>query len=321
MSFSTELYTQWNTDTVYEFDDNCILIPFGIKTVEYKNARINFNVLCVLTNDKSKNEHELIVYKFIKLYSFVFCDSTPLFDLFNEKLNIGVEIDYNKALLKQTKSLNNSINFSDVSFGLYFPENPLLDISYRSLYLKTNDKECDYFVWFLDNFSDSNWNIQYSTEKIFHREYQKIVKLCTLLEVVIGHSENCTNASICPLCNKPFIHRRMSEKAWLRQSLDNIINSSDTVESYIPLINIMREIRNKTSHDINFSKAGYINRDPGITTILQEYAIKNFENDESALSYIMINGYLVVKYLLLYKLYSIRYFPKLSNLNIYSTSA
>jgi hypothetical protein len=321
MPFYTTILSQRSPTTIYKVDgDNIVLIPAGpFKKDDNHGGYTLFDAINFYTNSKTKEEHIKILRRFVIIYSFLLKDyPIHMFDEGGLTNHIETTSYDNVPINLETGRIK--VDFDDMVNHIYHANKPLGKISLSELYKSTNDNYLDFFVLFLDPVAYRG-PINYSPDYfIFNRSYLRIVNYITLLEIIIGHADNCEEIiSECKVCGKePYRHRKGSENDWLKKYLSCVVQNSELEKSYFDLINFAKKIRHKTTHDGKLPTSKYILQDTQFEEYGFDRSVKEYKDNDHALFSIVISIGQVTHYLMLNYFYKLTQFFPLKTLKVAS---
>jgi len=151
--------------------------------------------------------------------------------------------------------------------------------------------------------------------------YWQVVSYVTILESTLGHPANCAENTPCPTCGKQRVHRAGTEREWRRQHFESIGMKEDVKGEYLRIIETAySEIRHPTAHAGDIPVPQYI---PvvGEETYDVTRSAMEFGTDMHALDSLIYSVRAVTRYLLLYRLFGLRLFPRLPTYHVKHISA
>ena len=321
MPFYTQILSQHSPTSIYDIDDgNILLIPAGPfkKHDEYGGWRL-FDSINFFTRSETKDEHIKILRRFCVTYSFILNDE-PIFMFDRGELTNHIETDTLQQVPINYENGCHKMDFDNILGQIYFMNKPEGKVSFKELFKSTDDEFLDYFILFLDPVAYRG-HIYYSTDYlIFDRAYLQIVNYITLLEIIIGHDEECNDViGECKSCGKKGIrHRKGSENQWIKNYLNSTIQNETLEKSYFEIITFARDIRHKTTHQGKLPTAKYIMQN----TSFEEYGFdrsKNeYKDDIAALLSIKLAIRDITHYLMLNHFYGLKHFFPLIPLKVTS---
>ncbi len=321
MPFYTQILSQNSPISIYNVEDgNIILIPAGpFKKDDGYGGWRHYDSINFFTYSKTKDEHIKILQRFCVTYSFILNDES-IFMFDRGELTNHIETDSLEQVPINYENGCHKLNFNNILEQIYFMNKPEGKVSFKELFKSTKDEFLDYFILFLDPVTFRG-RINYSTDYlIFDTSYLQIVNYITLLEIIIGHDEDCNEViDECKSCGKKEIrHRKGSENQWIKKYLNSIIQNETLEKSYFEIISFARDIRHKTTHQGKLPTSKYIMQN----TSFEEYGFDRSKNEykdnRAALLSIKLAIRDITHYLMLNHFYGLKHFFPLIPLKVAS---
>lgn len=202
------------------------------------------------------------------------------------------------------------LDFENIIRNIYFLNSPIGKLSFKELYELTQDDFLNYFILFLDAVNYRGYMSYTDDYIVFDRSYLRIVNYITLLELIIGHNEDCEKLiQECKSCGKTGIrHRKGSENEWIKKYLNEVIQNPIIEKSYFEIIKFARDIRHKTTHSGKLPTAKNIMQN----TTYEEYgfdrAKEEYKDIKTALLSIILSVNEITHYLMLDHFYGLKQF-------------
>ncbi len=142
------------------------------------------------------------------------------------------------------------MDYDDISGIIFFPESGSAEsrapISYRNLfsaYLELPIALKEMIEWC----ASVPYGVSTRFDPFFNANYWKLFHSTILIERIIGESEICSGSlGPCAQCGYvPWHHNMVRRKAWIRQSLEEMIGDKDVVAGYAQIIDAAYDLRNK----------------------------------------------------------------------------
>jgi hypothetical protein len=322
MPFYTTVFSQQSPSSIYCIEeDKIILIPAGPFRKDYGNGGSRlYDSINFYSDSRTKEDHVKLLKRFCIIYSFLFLDE-PVFMFDSGELTNHVEVASHNLVPVNYDFGRDKVDFENVIEKVYFMNNPKGKVSFKELYTSTKDDFLNFFILFLDPIGKRMNVINYSTDYLlFNRTYLRIVNYITLLEIIIGHDEDCSEIIVeCKCCGKKGIrHRKSSENEWIKKYLSQAVQNPTLEKSYFEVISCAREIRHKTTH---------LGKLPTAKQLIQNTAFEEYDFDRSKKEYKDIDAALlsiklsiseVTHFLMLFYFYGLKHFFPLQTLKVTS---
>lgn len=246
-----------------------------------------------------------------------------LFHSFTMASSITLE-DYQGNIVGETKPVDeqlvNLIDYQDIAEHVYFLHKPNIKISYQELFekfTKADNKTRDMVKNMMINIMP--WRSNFLTS-VLNNSYWQLVIYYSVVEGILGRQDFCAEKFECPECHRIGQHYPVDGQEWMLQRLEDITGSAEAAEQYLGYIwPVWQKIRNPTAHKSKHPTAKYVEPDVGHTIYDLKRSLGDYDKDTAALDALVHGLHDVARYLLLDKLYGIKVFPGVSQLNVVRT--
>lgn len=300
----------------YALSEKITLIPSGQLWIEVgSGGRGRLDSMFFCTNG-DKNEHICLLKEWSIFHSFIFQDK-PIFLFHDGKLLEHISSE-TTPVVDTIGDNERGCDFENCANAINRSFKSDIKVSYRELYQKTLERDRIQTLLFYLTPVNPGISINYGREYLaFDQAYFSVVQDVVLLEIIFGHPPMCTGKVTCTCGKSANQHHAIPAKEWRMQRLTEMVKQDDLIADYGKYIEWGFGIRHRTVHAGKVPVAKYIDNDVQREEYNFERSSKEYEEDRTALSSLLIGISEVTRYLLLHHLYGLSLFSKIKSLKVY----